>query len=171
MTLIWFWWLLHFSAQRITYLLYTLFCAFTHTLHCLTAMAKRVATQVHQQASRLLRENYLKKEPAWYRAVLEHPPLPLPAKAPPPRSEYDIPSDPSAIHSPTTKNSKAYSPRPLPIHYVEDELRRQFFSDHPFEAFRATSIVESAEIEAEHPIRGKEWTRLIQRGRNPSPEE
>lgn len=134
-------------------------------------MAKRVATQVHQQTSRLLRENYLKKEPAWYRAVLEHPPLPLPAKAPPPRTPFDLPTNASAIPSATSKNSTAYNPRPLPIYYVEDELRRQFFSDHPFEAWRATSIVESAEVRPEHSIKGKEWKRLSQRGRNPSPEE
>ena len=31
--------------------------------------------------------------------------------------------------------------------------------------------LEGAVIEPDHPIKGKEWTRLRQRGRNPTPEE
>jgi small subunit ribosomal protein S23 len=54
---------------------------------------------------------------------------------------------------------------------MEDKVRRQFFRDHPFEAFRPVSIVEGGEVEIEHPARGENWTRLAQRGLNPSPEE
>jgi len=61
--------------------------------------------------------------------------------------------------------------QPLPIHYVEDDVRRQFFRDHPFETFRPVSLTEGGEIRDEHPIVGKAWTRLRQRGRNPSPED
>ena len=39
---------------------------------------KRIANQVHRQASRLLREGYIQREPAWFRAVLDNPPLPPP---------------------------------------------------------------------------------------------
>ncbi|KAH9948171.1 mitochondrial ribosomal protein S25-domain-containing protein [Amylocystis lapponica] len=133
-------------------------------------MSRRIASQVHKQTSRLLRENYLKKEPAWYQAVLDHPPLPLPPKAPPSRSEFDLPR---AVSSRAASSARARpaKTRPLPIHYVEDEVRRQFFDDHPFEAFRATSLIEGAAIEDEHPIRGEQWTRLKQRGRNPTAED
>ena len=126
-------------------------------------MVRRVASQVHKQASRLLKAGYLKREPAWFQAVLEHPPLPLPARAPPSRSEFDLPLSP--------KKPADIAERPLDIAYLEDGLRKQFFRDHPFEAFRPTSLVEGREIEDEHPVRGKAWTRLRQRTRNPKPEE
>jgi small subunit ribosomal protein S23 len=59
----------------------------------------------------------------------------------------------------------------MPVKYIEDDIRRQFFRDHPFEAFRARSITEAGAVEDEHPTSGLQWTRLSQRGRNPSPEE
>ncbi|KAM5530732.1 hypothetical protein V8D89_015592 [Ganoderma adspersum] len=128
---------------------------------------KRIANQVHKQASRLLREGYIQREPAWFRAVLDNPPLPLPARSPPLRTHFDTPS----AATPLTPHADSKTTKPLPIKYVEDEIRRQFFRDHPFEAFRHTSLVEGAAVETEHPIRGVEWKRLRQRGRNPSPED
>lgn len=129
-------------------------------------MVRRIASQVHQQISRLMRAGYIKEEPPWFQAVLNHPPLPLPAKAPPPRSPYD-----QLPQKTTTGKMRPPTSNPLPIYYIEDDLRRQFFRDHPFEAFRPTTLVEGAGIRDEHPIRGKEWTRLRQRGRNPTPED
>lgn len=126
-------------------------------------MVRRVASQVHKQASRLLKAGYLKREPAWFQAVLEHPPLPLPPRAPHSRSEFDLPR--------SLKKPAAIAEKPLTVAYLEDELRKQFFRDHPFEAFRPTTLVEGREIEDEHPVRGKAWTRLRQRTRNPKPEE
>jgi len=129
-------------------------------------MVRRVASQVHQQVSRLMRAGYIKEEPAWFQAVLNHPPLPLPPRAPATRSSYD------QLPEKTSTGKMRPSPRkPLPIYYIEDDIRRQFFRDHPFEAFRPTTLVEKGSIKDEHPIRGKEWTRLRQRGRNPTVEE
>ena len=131
-------------------------------------MVRRIASQVHKQVARLMRADYIKKEPAWFKAVLEHPPIPLPPRHPPLRSEHDLPPS-----SPTTskRRTRPEKPRPLPVYYIEDDVRRQFFRDHPFEAFRPVTLVEGAGVEDIHPIRGKEWTRLRQRGRNPYPEE
>ncbi|KAF5323436.1 hypothetical protein D9611_005727 [Ephemerocybe angulata] len=128
-------------------------------------MVRRVATQVHQQVSRLMQGNMITRPPAWYQAVLDNPPLSLPPKSPPARSAYD--------KQPTLKEQKAYpkNPNPLPIHYIEDDLRRQFFRDHPFEAFRPRTLVESDRIAAAHPVQKEQWTRLRQRGRNPSSED
>ncbi|KAI0785094.1 mitochondrial ribosomal protein S25-domain-containing protein [Abortiporus biennis] len=131
-------------------------------------MVRRFASQVHKQASRLMGANLIKKEPAWYKAVLEHPPLPLPAKAPPPRTNYDLPHKKSLLQG---KNTQALNPRPQEIVYKEDRIRKQFFQDHPYEAFRPVSLVENATIEPEHPIRGVQWKRLAQRGRNPTPDD
>jgi len=130
-------------------------------------MVRRIASQVHKQASRLTRAGFLKTPPVWYEAVLEHPPLPLPAREPPSRTSYD-----SSSKSPKTAASKkTQGSHPLPITYVEDDIRRQFFRDHPFEAFRPRTLTESGSVETEHPANGLKWTRLNQRGRNPSSEE
>jgi small subunit ribosomal protein S23 len=128
-------------------------------------MSRRIASQVHQQVSRLMRGNFIQNEPVWYRAVLDNPPLSLPAKAPPPRTAYDQKAPSSAARL------RPHSTRPLPIYYLEDEIRRQFFLDHPFETFRPTSLVENERIDEPHPIAKKDWVRLRQRGRNPLPEE
>lgn len=111
-----------------------------------------------------MRADYIKKEPIWYKAVLQHPPLPLPPKAPSPRTPFDQDKQ-------TAAKSQAKDPKPTPIYYVEDDIRRQFFRDHPFEAFRPTTLVEGPAIEDLDPIRGSDWTRLRQRGRNPTAEE
>ncbi len=140
-------------------------------------MVRRIASQVHKQVSRLTRAGFLKTPPIWYQAVLEHPPLPLPAREPALRTSYDS-SSPRGPNQPfastataTTTTKKTQGSRPLPITYVEDDIRRQFFRDHPFEAFRPRTLTEAGAIENEHPISGLKWTRLNQRGRNPSPEE
>jgi small subunit ribosomal protein S23 len=130
-------------------------------------MVRRIASQVHKQAGRLLQANYIREEPAWYRAVLDHPPLPLPPRAPPARPHDDTPRTTPVASS---KHMRPRSPRPLPIYYVEDDVRRQFFRDHPFEAYRERSLVESGAVEDEHSIRGEAWTRLRQRGATPCSE-
>ena len=128
-------------------------------------MVRRIASQVHKQASRLLQLGYIKSKPRWYQAALEHPPLPLPARAPVPRTNYDAPTTKRVL----AKHSAEI--RPLPIVYLEDKVRRQFFRDHPFEMYRPVALAEEGKVEDEHPINGIEWTRLRQRGRNPTPEE
>lgn len=130
---------------------------------------RRVASQVHHQTARLLQANFLEREPAWFQAVLDNPPLPLPPKAPTAkRTSFDLRPGTSArpVHSKKTRQ-----PKPLPIYFIEDDLRRQFFRDHPFETFRPVSLVEGAGVETEHPIQGKQWTRLRQRTTCPRPEE
>lgn len=135
-------------------------------------MAKRVASLVHKQASRLLREGYIKKEPAWLQAVIDHPPISLPPRDPPSRSAFDLPPVVSTTTSKALAHANGRPPsRPARVQYIEDQIRRQFFEDHPFEVFRPTTLVEELTIVEEHPIRGKDWTRLRQRGRNPTPEE
>ncbi|TRM65932.1 mitochondrial ribosomal protein S25-domain-containing protein [Schizophyllum amplum] len=54
---------------------------------------------------------------------------------------------------------------------LEDDIRRQFFRDHPFETFRPTTLVEGKNIAAPNPVNGKMWTRLRQRGHNPRAED
>ncbi|KAJ7675366.1 mitochondrial ribosomal protein S25-domain-containing protein [Mycena rosella] len=127
-------------------------------------MGRRIASQVHHQVSRLMRGNLISEAPKWYQPVLDFPPLPLPPKAPPARTAYDQKMKPVGEKLRRPKN------RPLPIHYLEDDIRRQFYLDHPFEAFRPTTLVEKGDIML-HEVQGKGWTRLRQRGRNPNPED
>jgi small subunit ribosomal protein S23 len=133
-------------------------------------MVRRVATQVHRQVTRLLKTNYIRKEPTWYQAVLEHPPIPLPPRAPASRSpdDQDLPTNSQSRIAHLKKPEKV---KALPVVYLEDEIRRQFFRDHPFEAFRERTMVEGLTVQDEHPIKGTAWTRLGQRTKNPSPEE
>lgn len=57
---------------------------------------------------------------------------------------------------------------------MQDKIRKTFYKDHPFEAFRGISLVEQDKVLGENakpgPV-GKKWTELRQRSSNPSPEE
>ena len=133
----------------------------------LATMVRRIASQVHKQVSRLMQANYIREEPLWYQAVLQYPPLPLPSRAPP----FQALDDENPSRKPSTSSLRPPKMQPLTIKYLEDRLRLQFFRDHPFEAFRPVSIVEGQVVEPEHPSRGKDWSRLSQRTKNPTAEE
>ncbi|KAG8986812.1 mitochondrial ribosomal small subunit component [Tulasnella sp. JGI-2019a] len=140
-------------------------------------MPRRFASQVHLTVSRLLQSNFLAQKPAWYDPVLQYPPIPTPPRTPSTsRSTFDTIS-PNAPRlrlkrQLNVENDAWDRPKAEAIVYLEDRVRRQFFKDHPFEAFRARSLVENdLETAAEHEMTGEKWTRLIQRGRNPTPED
>jgi len=123
-------------------------------------MVRRLASQVHKTASRLKGAKLI-PEPAWFQAVLQHPPLPVPPRTPPTRTGFD-----SSDSNPLQTRPKAQS-----VVYLEDRVRRQFFQDHPFEAYRTRSLVENKYVQRQHPVGGSKWTRLSQRGPNPEPED
>ncbi|KAI6031579.1 hypothetical protein BKA83DRAFT_393446 [Pisolithus microcarpus] len=108
-------------------------------------MVRRIASQVHKQVSRLIRS---KTSLPGTRPVLQFPPLPLPPKSPPIRHD-------------SSRHSKLVPPKhkPVNIAYLEDE------------AFRPVSIVEGGAVAEEHPVQGKDWIRLSQHGKCPSPED
>ena len=114
-----------------------------------------------------MRANYIREEPAWYQAVLQYPPLPLPSRAPP----FQADDAENTSSRPTASSLRPPKMQPLTIKYLEDRIRLQFFRDHPFEAFRPVSIVEGQVVEPEHPVRGEDWTRLSQRTKKPTAEE
>ncbi|KAJ7651700.1 mitochondrial ribosomal protein S25-domain-containing protein [Mycena polygramma] len=132
-------------------------------------MGRRIASQVHHQVARLMRGRVIETEPKWYQAVLNFPPLPLPAKAPPLRTAFDRKMQPVSESGRQPKLRRPKN-RPMPIHYIEDDIRRQFYADHPFEAFRPVTLVEKGDIQ-QHEVNGEEWTRLRHRGRNPTAED
>ena len=144
-----------------------------------SVMVRRVATQVHKQVARLARTGYIQQEPLWYKAVLENPPLPLPPRAPPIRDPaflssqgalpFDLPR--GASSSTSAHGKKPAKAHAQPVVFLEDDVRRQFFRDHPYEAFRERSLVEKNAVEDDYKITGPSWTRLSQRSRKPSAEE
>lgn len=67
--------------------------------------------------------------------------------------------------------ANARNSRPMKIVFPEDEIRRQFFRDHPFEAYRPKSLAEGESVQAEKQPSGVAWTELRQRTIVPSPEE
>lgn len=82
--------------------------------------------------------------PVWHAALLSHPP------APP---------------LPIRKNMVR------PIAFPEDKIREQFFTDFPFEAFRAKSITERERIQPPQTLTGKAWWSLSQVSLNPTSDE
>ena len=145
-----------------------------------TSMVRRVATQVHKQVARLARTGYIQQEPLWYKAVLEHPPIPLPPRSPSVRDAaiektttgipYDLPCS-AATPQTTSRGKKPEKPTAKPVVYLEDDVRKQFFRDHPYEAFRERSLVEGGVVEGDYKVSGEGWTRLSQKSRNPSAQE
>ncbi|KAH8835786.1 mitochondrial ribosomal protein S25 [Flagelloscypha sp. PMI_526] len=136
-------------------------------------MARRLPSQVHNRVSRLLQGGHpaLEAHPIWYQSVLKYPPLPLPSKAPVSRSQFDaLPAIPSVAEG-GSRPLRAKKVEPEPIYYLEDDIRRQFYRDHPYEAFRPKTLVETEKIEDPHPVQGKAWVRLRQRSRNPTVED
>ncbi|KAG9018271.1 mitochondrial ribosomal small subunit component [Tulasnella sp. 427] len=135
-------------------------------------MPRRFASQVHVTVSRLLRSRFIEQPPAWFDAVMQYPPIPTPARAPPKRSLFDAKERTSQQKKSAAKHGTWHRPEAQDITYLEDRVRRQFFKDHPFEAFRARTLVESGvELEENQGVSGKNWTRLEQRTQNPSPED
>ena len=133
-----------------------------------------IASQIPETVGRLVSSGRLKKPPTWYNAVLHNPP---PRIAPrhhrlknklTPTGEA---SDERMRQLSRIAGMKAPRFKPGHLRYREDEVRRTFFQDFPFEALRPTTLLEMREVGEEHPISGSNWTSLAQRGSYPTVEE
>ncbi|GAA6038659.1 hypothetical protein JCM8097_009470 [Rhodosporidiobolus ruineniae] len=62
-------------------------------------------------------------------------------------------------------------PKPWQIVFPEDKIRLRFFQDHPFEAYRPTTLVEGEKVQEQPGPKGKDWTQLSQRSTVPSAED
>ena len=77
----------------------------------------------------------------------------------------------SSRRKPPQKFNPKHS-RPEEIVFPEDSIRKRFYADHPFEAYRPKDLVESDKVATTGGgVQGKEWTELRQKTLNPSPEE
>ncbi|KAG5437766.1 hypothetical protein PCANB_000479 [Pneumocystis canis] len=102
--------------------------------------------QIHTIVSQLLKVNHIKKEPKWFRSVIETPPnFNLLKRFPPQFIKI-------------TKLSKPKLLSPQNIIYPEDRLRKRFFKDHPWELARPRNLIEN-NSDPEH----YDWSHLQQK--------
>ncbi|TYJ58551.1 hypothetical protein B9479_000760 [Cryptococcus floricola] len=148
---------------------------------------RRIPSQIPSTVSRLLQGQVLQTPPTWYTPALSHPPPQLPpyqvkqrARPPLPSSSshstgqfYDTAPVPSGELERRDKlrGYKQRKSKPAKVFYEEDNVRRQFFKDFPYEALRPISLVEGQEIDMREKINGLEWERLEQRGEYPTVED
>lgn len=106
--------------------------------------------RVHSAATQLLETQRLRAEPPWYHVVASIPPS-QPLVRP--------------ILNAAAQSKKGKKPsrmfQPMPIKYPEDQLRREFFSDHPWELARPRVVLEDDGKDRKR----WEWSRIEQEGR------
>lgn len=144
-------------------------------------MPRRIATQVSQLISRQLRGGLLKSSPVAFQTLVNHPPTPLPSRAPVQRSAFDMPSsqglswnfeDELDGNSKKFRKEKRKGPKlgPQPIVYLEDRVRERFYNDHPWETLNPKMLVEGQNI-VDRSTPDINATDLTAWGRNPGPED
>lgn len=146
-------------------------------------MPRRIAIQVNQLISRQLRGGLLKSSPVAFETVANHPPTPLPSRAPVERSPFDVPSSKGLswnfedelegnLRNSNAKIGKRKGPKlgPQPIIYLEDRVRERFYNDHPWETLNPKMLVEGETI-IDRTLPDENATDLTAWGRNPGPED
>ncbi len=109
--------------------------------------------QVHQTATELLRTPRLRTTPPWLDIVGRVPPAQTLVR-PQPVQHQENRKRPK-----TRKPSRMFLPQQ--ISYPEDELRREFYSDHPWELARPRVVLEDDGKDAQQ----NDWSRLHQPSR------
>lgn len=110
-------------------------------------------SRVYQTASMLMEGNSISQAPPWYTTIGSIPPSEILTRTQPAQHRDSI------RKSRTRKSSKLF--RPQPIEYEEDRLRREFYSDHPWELARPRIILESDGKDGQRC----DWSRIQQLGR------
>ncbi|QSL65031.1 hypothetical protein MERGE_002335 [Pneumocystis wakefieldiae] len=105
--------------------------------------------QIHILTSKLLQINYIKREPKWFRPIIEAPP------------NFNLLRKLSPQFLRIKKSLKPNLLRPQNIEYPEDQLRRRFFKDHPWELARPRNLIEYNGKNIEH----YSWSQLHQKAK------
>jgi small subunit ribosomal protein S23 len=113
----------------------------------------KVATQVYEAATRYLDREIIKNTPPWYTTIGSVPPSEILTRTQPPQHRA------RKVHPRARKPSKLF--RPLTLEYEEDELRKDFYRDHPWELARPRIVLEN---DGKDGLRS-DWSRIQQRGR------
>jgi small subunit ribosomal protein S23 len=109
--------------------------------------------RVYQTASRLLESQSITQPPPWYTTIGSIPPGEIMTRTQPVQHRAVNPK--SRIRKP----SKMFKPQP--IEYQEDQLRREFFADHPWELARPRIVLEDDGRDGQKC----DWSRIQQPGR------
>lgn len=109
--------------------------------------------RVHQAATQLLATERLTCVPSWYNVVGAVPPTQTLVRTQPVQHQRN------SRTSKTRKPSKLFQPQK--IVYKEDILRKDFFSDHPWELARPRVVLENDGKDARYG----NWSHIRQRGR------
>ena len=110
--------------------------------------------RVHAATSQLLATARLPRPPPWYDTVGAIPPGAILTRPQP------------VVHQPKRPRKASKMFRPQRMVYPEDQLRKDFFGDHPWELARPRVVVEDDGKDA----RGWEWESIEPRGRQLSGE-
>lgn len=113
-------------------------------------------TGLAKHVNNLIKGNLLQKAPVWLPVLQTIPPGPSIIRAQQPQEvnlTAQTPEEKQLFTSQQTSSSSSIRhkqkhlrtkpPRPRPIVYPEDKLRRQFYKDHPFELSRPKVLVEN----------------------------
>ena len=131
------------------------------------------ALRVRQTALSQFANGKIKRLPQWVDAVGEVPPSEVLIRHPPPQHQMvrqrmkTLPgsSQPQAVFEVQEKRRKPKKPsrlfQPVELKYEEDELRHEFFRDHPWELARPRVLVESSGKDFEN----HDWSRIKQPGK------
>jgi small subunit ribosomal protein S23 len=110
-------------------------------------------SRVYQTASALLASNSVLQEPAWFKVIGAIPPGEILTRSQPPQHR-EIP-----LGKKIRKPSKSFKPQQ--IVYEEDQLRTQFYKDHPWELARPRVLLENDGRDGQRC----DWKRISQPGR------
>ena len=119
--------------------------------------------RVHETATRLLQAERITQAPPWLQTVENIPPAQILIRTQP-TQHYE-----HRQASKARKPSKMFQPQR--ITYEEDALRRQFFSDHPWELARPRLVLENDGRDAERQDwserkREEDWSQMGQSARS-----
>ena len=109
--------------------------------------------RVHQTASTLLAAERITTTPPWYNIIGRIPPSEALVRTQPLQHQ----EAPRTRRLKTKKPSKLF--QPTQVVYEEDELRKQFFADHPWELARPRIVLENDGKDAQ----SCDWSQMAQR--------
>ena len=106
--------------------------------------------RVHQTATQLLNAERISAAPAWYNVIGSITPAQTLVRTPP------LSHQQRRLPPRTKKASKLFKPQR--ISYEEDNLRREFFKDHPWELARPRIVIENDGRDSQKV----DWSRIQQ---------
>ncbi|KAI9674369.1 MAG: mitochondrial ribosomal small subunit component [Trizodia sp. TS-e1964] len=115
--------------------------------------ANFTALRVHQTASQLLETKRISAPPLWYSVVGDIPPAQALVRVQPVQHVNRC--------QPSKKRRASRMFLPQRIDYLEDRLRKQFFSDHPWELARPRVILEDDGKDSQR----YDWSKVKEPGR------